>query len=1232
MLSNPRTGGWQFWIDRGGTFTDIVAHRPDGQIVTHKLLSENPERYRDAAVFGMRSLMGVSNDEPFPATQVESIRMGTTVATNALLERKGEPTVLITTDGFGDALRIGYQARPDLFALDIVLPELLYTRVIEAAERVSADGTVLQPLEETALCTALADAKNAGYKAAAVVLMHGYRYPAHEARIGELAAEAGFEQISLSHEVAPLIKLVSRGQTTVVDAYLSPVLSRYVNNVAREVKGDLDGEGADGPQLLFMQSNGGLTDASNFRGRDALLSGPAGGVVGMVRTATAAGIDRVVGFDMGGTSTDVSHYDGTYERTDETTIAGVRVRVPMLEVHTVAAGGGSILHFDGQRLRVGPDSSGADPGPRAYGRGGPLSVTDCNVLLGKLKPDFFPAVFGPNGDQPLDVAAVRLAFEELANEVNASSQVAKTPEEIAEDYLEIAVDEMANAVRAISVQRGHDLENYALSCFGGAGGQHACLVADNLGITRIHLHPHAGVLSAYGIGLAAVRSIAEHPVGEPLGNGVLGNLEQTLVDLGEQVRAAVAVSGSTADATITVVRRFSLRYEGSDVQLTVEGRDAAELTEAFRQRHQARFGFVSDERMLLVESVQVEAIGSPAEMPSAVGTQDLVLSTRRMLPVFMAGESCDATFVDRYDLAAGESIAGPAVIVERTGTTVIEPGWTAQAQTNGDLILVRSEPKARKGKSYARDGESDAIPVDPTKLEIFNNLFMNIANQMGSVLANTAVSVNIKERLDFSCAIFSPDGDLVANAPHMPVHLGSMAESVRAVAASETRLKPGDSVLTNNPYNGGTHLPDMTVVKPVFAEHTTSGHPELLFYVASRGHHADIGGKVPGSAPAFSAHIDEEGVVFDNFLLVDGGRFSGERLRELLGGGTYPARNPDHNVADLQAQLASCEKGAAELLSAIDDYGLDVVHAYMGYVRANAEESVRRAIGRLRDGSFEVTGDDGAKVKVTITVDAAAGTAVVDFTGTSATHPTNFNAPRAVTVAAVLYVFRCLVEDDIPLNEGCLRPLRLIIPESCMINPTYPAAVVAGNVEVSQMVVDALFGALGVAAASQGTMNNVFWGNDTHQYYETVCGGAGATSRRDGCDAVHTHMTNSRLTDPEVLERRFPVLLESFRVQPNTGGAGANRGGDGVVRRVRFGEAMELNVLSNHRTTQPYGVAGGSPGSSGRNTIIRADQTIEEFPATFSTDLRPGDVFVMQTPGGGGYGAPTPGNPPVNQP
>ena len=1198
------TDGWNFWIDRGGTFTDIVGRAPDGNLKTHKLLSDNPRRYADAAVQGIRDLLELGTDEVIPLDKIETVKMGTTVATNALLERQGEPTLLVTTKGFADILRIGYQTRPDLFALEIELPEMLYTEVLEVEERVGADGEVLTRLDENAARAGLQQARAQGLNSVAIVLLHGYRYTTHEARLAVIARELGFEQVSVSHEVSALMKIVPRGDTTVVDAYLSPILRQYVSRVDEQLR-----HNQTSPRLMFMQSNGGLTDAYAFQGKDALLSGPAGGVVGMARTAENANLNKLIGFDMGGTSTDVSHYAGEFERAYETEVAGIRVRSPMMDINTVAAGGGSILHFDGSRLRVGPDSAGANPGPMCYGNNGPLAITDCNVVLGKLRPEFFPAVFGSDGNQPLDITATTQAFSLLAEQITEATGTHQTETSVAQGYLDIAADNMANAIKKISIERGHDVTDYALVCFGGAGGQHACMVADRLGIEHIYVHPHAGVLSAVGIGLADVRQIRDETVEQTLNDENLQRLDprwQELENNGTQYLQNQGIETTAQELR----RRLSLRYQGSDTALLVPAGTNSDVKAAFETNHAARFGFTSPQTPIIIESLQLEAVGL-AEPLSVSETdsqdEDPLLG---IFPTTMSNKTIDTPFLNRQNLATDTPVTGPAVLVEPNATTVIEPNWQAHVKANGDLFIER----------IASQNQRPAVGtnVNPVQLEIFNNLFMNIAEQMGVVLENTAVSVNIKERLDFSCAIFDPDGELIANAPHLPIHLGSMSEAIKSVIANNPQMQPGDAYVLNDPYNGGTHLPDITVVKPIFDENTG----QRIFYVASRGHHSDIGGIVPGSAPADSTTIDEEGLVLDNVLLVQGGRFLEHEIRNLLTTGPWPARNPDQNVADLKAQVAACERGAAELHNVINHYGLDVVHAYMGHVMENAEESVRRVIAALSDCEFVGEMDDGNQIAVSIKVDLAKRSAVIDFTGTSDQHPGNFNAPKAVCRSAVLYVFRCMVNDAIPLNAGCLVPLDIRIPDPSMISPHPPAAVIAGNVETSQLLVDTLFGALGVIAGSQGTMNNFIWGNDKHQYYETICGGAGATPSADGASAVHTHMTNTRLTDPEILEWRHPVRIEHFKVRQNSGGLGAQRGGDGVIRRLQFLEPMTVNVLSSRRKVAPYGVNGGNDGLVGVNRLLRADGTATELPGSTRVDVNPADCFEIETPGGGGFGSP----------
>jgi 5-oxoprolinase (ATP-hydrolysing) len=1198
-----QSSGWQFWIDRGGTFTDIVAKRPDGSLITHKLLSENPEQYRDAAVAGIRHLLGIEGGAPIQVERIEVVKMGTTVATNALLERQGEPTALFITQGFGDALRIAYQNRPRLFDREIRLPELLYKKAVEVVERIGARGDIVIPLDEKRTQAALEAAYAEGFRSIAVVFMHGYRFPKHEQRVAEMARETGFTQVSVSHQVSPVMRFVSRGDTTVVDAYLSPILRRYVGQVAAELPD---------ARLMFMQSNGGLTDARRFQGKDSILSGPAGGIIGMVRTSELAGFRKVIGFDMGGTSTDVSHYAGALEREFETQVAGVRMRSPMMSIHTIAAGGGSILHFDGGRYRVGPDSAGANPGPACYRRGGPLTVTDCNIMLGKIQPGYFPRVFGPKGDQSLDAEVVREKFAALAAEVQVATGIRQTPEDVAEGFIRVAVANMATAIKHISVQRGHDVTGYTLACFGGAGGQHACLVADELGMTSIYIHPFAGVLSAYGMGLADITAMREKAVELRMEEPALAKIRTELDGLGDVVTQEILSQGGER---IELRERLHLRYEGTDTALIVPVGGLADLQRDFDAAYKQRFSFLMPGRGIIVEAISVEAIGKSdifTETPADASRKPA--SAVEVVEMTTAGMTHNAPVFLREELAIGQGIDGPAIIVERNATTIIEPGWRADVTPLNHLVLMRVVARP----SRVAVGTS----VDPVMLEVFNNLFMSIAEQMGLSLANTAYSVNIKERLDFSCALFDAEGNLIANAPHMPVHLGSMGESIKTVIRRNAgRIEPGDVYVLNDPYNGGTHLPDVTVITPVFDEQGR----EILFYVGSRGHHADIGGITPGSMPPFSRTVEDEGVLIDNVKLVEAGLILEDRMRRILASAKHPARNIDQNLADLRAQIAANEKGVQELHKMVAHFGLDVIRAYMGHVQDNAEESVRRVLGVLKDGEFSYQMDNGAVIRVKIIIGGDQRSATIDFTGTSAQLDNNFNAPAAVVHAAVLYVFRTLVDADIPLNAGCLRPLSIIIPAGSMLNPRPPAATVAGNVETSQCITDTLYGALGVMAASSGTMSNFTFGNAQYQYYETISGGTGAGPGFYGCDAVQVHMTNSRLTDPEVLEWRFPVLIEEHSIRRGSGGSGKWSGGNGATRRIRFLEPMTAAILSGHRLVPPFGMEGGEPGGLGRNWVERvgyptAGERIELSYAD-EIDMRAGDVFVIETPGGGGFGA-----------
>jgi 5-oxoprolinase (ATP-hydrolysing) len=1197
---------WRFWIDRGGTFTDIVAKDAAGRMVTRKLLSENPGQYEDAAIAGIRDILGLAAGAAIPPDAIAHVRMGTTVATNALLERRGAPVLLVINQGLGDLLRIGNQARPRLFDLDVRLPPVLHADVLEVTARIGADGAEVAPLDEPSVLAGLRAARAGGLDAVAIALMHAWAHPAQERRIAALAAEAGFAQISTSHETGPLLRLVPRGQTTVADAYLSPVLRRYVDRVARALP--------DVP-LFFMQSHGGLARADRFAGKDAILSGPAGGIVGAARTAAAAGFDRVIGFDMGGTSTDVALYAGRFERATETEIAGVRLRVPMMAIHTVAAGGGSILGFDGARLMAGPGSAGANPGPLCYRHGGPLTVTDANLLLGKIQPAHFPAIFGPQGDAPLDADAVRAAFDRLAEEVASATGRPQTPLALAEGFVRIAVAHMAGAIREITLRRGHDAASFTLACFGGAGGQHACLVADALGMTRIFIHPLAGVLSAYGMGLADQSVIRSQAMERALEPDLLPDIASLCARLEQEARDALAEQGAPPEAVATRAA-VELRLSGTDAPLPVawDGLDA--MRADFARQHQARFGFAAPDRPLIVEALSVEAIAAaapPEDETLARRDPAEPLAAIDRVAIFAGGETHDTPVFERTDLRAEDVIGGPALIREANATTMIEPGWAARVTASNGLVLDRREAAL----PAALDGAADE-PADPVLLELFRNLFMSVAEQAGVVLQNASLSVNIKERLDFSCALFDAEGRLIANAPHVPVHLGAMGESVRHVIARRGgTLRPGDVVALNNPFAGGTHLPDITVITPIFDE---TGR-RLRFFTANRGHHADIGGTTPGSTPPDSRTLEEEGVVIDDFLLVAQGEFREAAFRDLLAAARYPARSPDINVADIAAQIAANAAASREMARILRDWGWPRVRAYMDHLRAHAAESVRRVIDRLEDGAFALTMDDGAPLRVAVRIDRAGRRATIDFTGTGSQSAGNFNAPPAVTRAVVLYVFRCLIGEDIPLNDGCLEPLDILIPKGSFLAPAPGAAVVAGNTEVSQAVCNTLFGALGACASAQATMNNLLFGDARRQYYETICGGVGAGPGFDGAAAVQTHMTNTRMTDPEVLELRYPVRVERFAVRRGSGGAGRWRGGDGALRRLRFLEPMTAVIVASRRHEGPFGLAGGAAGATGRQWIERNGGTIP-MAGRDRADLQAGDVLGIATPGGGGYGPP----------
>lgn len=1201
---------WDFWIDRGGTFTDIVGRAPDGSLHPHKLLSENPEAYRDAAIQGIRDLLGITRGEPIPSDKIGAVKMGTTVATNALLERKGDRTALLITRGFGDMLKIGYQARPDIFAKEILKPEQLYETVIEVEERVLADGTVESKPDLEVLKSRLEATKSSGIDSIAIAFIHAWKYPEHEAEVAEIARSMGFGQVSVSHEVSPLVKLIGRGDTTVVDAYLSPILARYVEQVSSElgVK-DMD-PSSGGPKLSFMMSSGGLTAADLFQGKDAILSGPAGGVVGAVETSRLAGFEKMIGFDMGGTSTDVSHFDGELERAFETEVAGVRMRAPMMRIHTVAAGGGSVLEFKDGRFQAGPDSAGANPGPACYRRGGPLAVTDANVMTGKLPPEFFPAIFGPNQDQTLDTDVVRQKFSELA------SQAGSTAEEVADGFLKIAVENMANAIKKISVQRGYDVTEYALNCFGGAGGQHACAVADALGMKKVLVHPFSGILSAYGMGLAQVRASRQQALIKKLDKQVHGNIRELAETLQEETEAELASQGVPAPDIISHIR-VHIRYDGTDLALPIDFDDVTAMQSGFEQQHRKQFGFAFENKSLIVEAVEVESVGAGAGIDEQEASLDeLVHEADQQTRFFSGGEWHDAGIHFRENLNPGNEVKGPALIIEPHQTIVVEPGWNADINALGHIVLSRVEEMARQ----------DAIgtSADPVMLEVFNNLFMSIAEQMGVTLQNTSYSVNMKERLDFSCAVFAADGSLVANAPHMPVHLGSMDRSVESVIKlNQGNIHPGDVFILNAPYNGGTHLPDINVVTPVFDD----DEKDILFYVAARGHHADVGGMAPGSATPLATHVDEEGVLIDNFKLVNRGIINEEGMRKILTDHPWPCRNPDENMADIRAQIASNEKGVQELRKMVSHFTLSVVQAYMKHVQDNAEESVRRVIDALSDCEYTYQTDNDQHIHVKITVNRDKREATVDFTGTSDIAKNNFNAPEPVCRAAVLYVFRLMVESDIPMNAGCLKPINIVIPDGCMLRPQYPSAVIAGNTETSQHVTNCLLMALGAFANAPGTMNNLTYGNKRYQNYETMCGGAPAGVMNNGkgfkgADAVHVHMTNTRLTDPEVLEMRYPVVVEEFSIREGSGGVGKFNGGAGVTRSLRFLEDMTCAILSSSRKHAPKGLDGGGDGEVGSTLVRRLDGSTDTLAHCEQTEVKAGEAVILNTPGAGGYGKP----------
>ena len=1152
---------WTFWIDRGGTFTDIVSIDPEGETRVVKTPSRQTTG-ADPVIAAIRILMGVTDCEPFPAGRIASIRIGTTVATNALLERKGARTLLVTTEGFADALAIGDQTRPNLFALDIAARAIFHERVVEADERLSSDGAVVRPLDRAGLAHALKTARAEGLESVAIAFLHSDLNPAHEQAARDLARAAGFDHVTVSSEASPLPRFLPRAETAVADAYLTPTLAYYVDRLTAQT---------GGAPLYFMTSGGGLARAGAFKGRDAILSGPAGGAVGVARVAAETGVEAVLGFDMGGTSTDVCRFAGVLERKTTATVAGLTVRAPMLDVQTVAAGGGSVLSFDGLRARVGPHSAGAEPGPAAYGLGGPATVTDANLVLGRLDPLHFPALFGLTRDRPLDVAASECSLRELADAMGTGSAA-----EAAEGFLAIAVEQIAAAVSALSTQRGFDPRDHTMVAFGGAAGQIACQVADALGISKILCPAYASVLSAWGIGHATLRATRQEGLERPLDASGLSAAHVLFERVEADSIAAVLAQGATA---ASVRRTFNIRYAESDTVLPIEPGDIAETRRAFEVAHQRLFGFVESDQVPVIESVEVEAFEDHA-------------------PVY------------HHDSAAGDlasKVGGPFLIVRPTTQIWVAPGWSAVPDSGGLIRLTRSAAATHPMSSEL---------CDPVTLELFNRRFTGVAEAMGAALERTARSVNIKERLDFSCALFGADGELVANAPHMPVHLGSMGASVKAVRLRHPIFRPGDAFALNNPYAGGTHLPDITVIMPVF--HGPDANP--AFFVAARGHHADVGGVQPGSMPPFSRTIDEEGVLLDALPILEAGVFLDSDVRAALNAGTYPSRATDRNIADMKAQVAACRAGAEAVRQKIDNHGLETVSRYMGWVQDNAEACVRRAIGGLKDGEARVPMDGGGEIVVRVTVDRERGEATLDFRDSHDELTSNFNAPSAIVDAAALYVFRTLVDDDIPLNAGCLKPLKVLVREGSMLAPRPPRAVVAGNVETSQHIVDALYEALGVMANAQGSMNNFTFGDSERQYYETLCGGAGATASAPGAHAVHTHMTNSRLTDPEILERRFPVRVEAFQRRAGSGGEGAHAGGDGAVRQIRFLEPMQAALLSTRRDHAPRGLNGGGDGLAGRQSLIAASGAVRELSGCFTIDVAAGDVIEIETPGGGGFG------------
>ena len=1191
----------------------------------------------EAPVLAIRKVLGQLPGESFPPVIV---KLGTTRGTNALLTRTGARTAFITTRGFADVLLIANQDRPRLFDLDIRKPEPLFETVVEIDERIDAEGHVLTSPDETAIRRDLTALHATGVESIAICLLHAFANGEHERLVESIAREVGFTEISTSSRLSPLIRIVSRGDTTVMDAYLNPILRDYVQRIREQLSPD--------STLKMMTSSGGLVDAASFVGKDSILSGPAGGVIGFSQVARQAGFEKSIGFDMGGTSTDVSRFDGEYELEFETQKAGVRIVSPMLAIETVAAGGGSICGFDGVKLFVGPQSAGADPGPACYGRGGPLTVTDVNLFLGRILPQHFPFA--------LDVVSVEAKLKSLCEEI-AASPLGKdyTPVELAEGFREIANASMVRAIRRISVAKGYDPADYALVSFGGAGAQHACALARELGMNRVLVHPLAGILSAFGIGHADVRRFAEHSVLRPFSVDVLAELEETIVDLEERTLAEVQAEGIPAERIDPPARSLDLRYRGVESTITVAWPGDGDFVSAYETQHERLYGYRHDGRSLEIVAARVDVTGRmpSASLPETRPTKRVLEPAENTNAFFERAETKTAVY-NRSQLYPGDSFAGPAIVCEPTSTVVIDPGFTVRVLSRGELSITsvpsppmggeggrRPDEGAKRGTVDAPTAESTSPSpalrapsppqggegtdsADPILLEIFNNLFASIAEQMGVTLQKTSLSTNVKERLDFSCAIFTPTGDLVVNAPHIPVHLGAMSETVKRILADVPEIFAGDVFVTNDPFRGGSHLPDVTVVTPVHDDETGA----LIFLTASRAHHSEIGGIVPGSMPPFSKRLGEEGVLIRCLKLVDQGQSHEAELRTLLSSGEFPSRDVESNLADIAAQVAANNSGVKLLRDLVARYSLAVVHAYMQHIQRAAAEKMRLALRAIDDGNYERTDflDDGSPIRATIEIRGE--TARVDFTGTGPVlTESNLNANRAIVTAAVLYVFRCLIGDDIPLNSGVLEPVEITLPE-CLLkppaneNPSDCVAVVGGNVETSQRVVDVLLTALGVAAASQGTMNNLTFGDDSFGYYETICGGAGATPNTAGADAVHTHMTNTRLTDVEVIERRYPVRLHEFSIRRGSGGEGQHRGGDGIVRRIEFLKPLSVSILSERRGEfSPPGLSGGGDGQPGRNSIRRAGElSPEELPGKVQLDVQAGDVLTIETPGGGAFG------------